>query len=91
MSRTIYKAVLDPGLPSPQSKQLPFGARPLHVGRDTREEGKVAVWFECDPDAQLCGVPLWLVGTGREIPGALVHVGSAVTGDYAWHVYMGRR
>lgn len=91
MSRAIWKVTIDPMVPSPQTVRMPFGAKPLHVDLDTRDESKIAVWFECNPDADQVGVPLWIVGTGHEIPGTTQHLGSVVHRPFAWHVYMGRK
>lgn len=87
MVRHICKAVIDPAAPFPQVRQVPFGAVPLHVDHDTRED-KLAVWFEADPGAQMVGVKLWLVGNGP-VPNGAAYVGSLVVRPMAWHVYMG--
>lgn len=90
MSRAVWKALLDPMERSPQTVEMPFGARPLHVGLDTRDPSKIAVWFEVNPETEQCGIPLWIVGTGHELPGTLPHIGSVVMGPFAWHIYGGR-
>lgn len=91
MSRKVWKVTLHPLLGSPQTHQLPFGAKVVHVDRDPGNPGAVAVWFECDPVEVMTGTLLWLVGTDHEIPGLLQHIGTAVIDPFVWHVYMGRK
>jgi len=51
------------------------------------------VWIEhsdrgwWDPDVQRQSVELVIVGTGHPAPPDLRHVGSAICGEFVWHVY----
>lgn len=91
MARKVWKVVLNADRPCPQVHDLPFGARPLHVDRDTREgPHRVAVWFECDTDADPVGQALWVFGTDHAIPAGPQYVGTVVMGPFAWHVYCGK-
>lgn len=89
--RTIHKVILYAGQPCPQVHQLPFGAKPLHVDRDTRERAidAVACWFEVEDTAQMVGHQFWIARTGEDRMPPGLHIGSVVRETMAWHVYWG--
>lgn len=89
MSRAVWKAVLDLAGPNPDMADLPFGAKAIHVDRDTREPGKIAVWFEVDPECPHVGYHLFICGTGHDLPDGAEHIGSVVMPPFIWHVYLG--
>lgn len=44
------------------------------------------IWMEV-PDNPEVFAHYHTLGTGWEVPNGLVHVGSAICGQYVWHVY----
>lgn len=66
--------------------EVEFGAKLIHVGVDPA--GDPAIWCEVEPSGKTIVLPLFVLGTGHEIPAAAdQHVGSFVDGPFVWHVY----
>lgn len=61
-------------------------AQVIHVGD---QMGKLTIWMEVDTDGPEHPIRFVIVGTGKLRPNAnnCIHVGSAIVGDYVWHVY----
>ena len=64
---------------------IPLGARILHVGF---QGGVVCLWIRVNPEAEKKPHSFFITGTGQECPAStLEHVGTAVSGDFVWHVW----
>ncbi len=65
---------------------LPIGAIIRHVGIDRTDN--IAFWAEGDVDAAPGPQRTFEVyGTGHDVPDAAVYVGTALQGQFVWHVY----
>lgn len=85
--KVIYKYEL-----SPDGDNLPPG-RVVHVGYQGDPSMLPVIWIEHEVDRLTeVPVPYYFFGTGhRFVHGnkTTAHVGSAVCGDFVWHVYKG--
>lgn len=87
MSRTVWKYELPHAT---TGVDLPADSRPLHVAA---QHGKVCMWVEVDPDAELRKQTFYVVGTGHPLPPDVMpptYIGSFLTdadGTYVFHVY----
>lgn len=84
----VYKYPVPPGV---SFVSMPRGSRVLSAGLDPAD--RLCVWAEVpDPDRELAGVEVCVVGTGWLFDGPGPHmafVGTARVGSLVWHVYAG--
>lgn len=66
--------------------EIPTGATVLQVGRQPFSDN-LSVWCEVDPSVLTANRYLQVFGTGHEIPKSAEHWGTAVDGDFVWHLY----
>lgn len=68
---------------------VPYGAKFLHVDRDTRDPDDLAFWFEVETEqAVIVNRPVVIIGTGHPIPADVrKYLGSVKTGAFIWHIY----
>ena len=59
--------------------------RAVHVAM---QDGKPTVWAEVRTDGDVLQRRLLVVGTGYPVPDGCEHVGSAMDGQFVWHVYV---
>lgn len=78
--RRIYKWTLLPTSKVPWSP----GDRVLMVAD---QRGTLTLWAEQEDGNTVPYREFVVVGTGFEAPAGLEHVGSAVCGEFVWHVY----
>ena len=82
---TIWKYTLDIGIAT--AINLSRNARVLHVGQ---QEGTVTIWISLDPVSTDVSERLYhIVGTGwsEENLDRWTHVGTAIVGEFVWHVF----
>lgn len=84
--KSVLKFVLDVRMPT---LRMPDGAKIVHVGHQPERmlEHQVALWAECDTDAEEIERAFVVVGTGNPLRSGVEHVGSALAGSFVWHVY----
>ncbi len=82
MNRTIHKYDFDdePELTIPWTR-----VKVVHVAQQSQV--LPTVWAEVSGTQTQTGHKLHVIGTGWPVPEHLEHVGSAVCGDFVWHVY----
>jgi hypothetical protein len=63
---------------------MPEGARPLHVAvqRDT-----IQMWALVDTERPTVRRTFLACGTGHDIPANSVYIGTALMGQFVWHVF----
>lgn len=85
MSRVIYKYTADAN----GHYHIPFPlAMPVFVAQQFEDQVFPTLWAEVETelkDAAPSGFDTY--GTGHPIPEGSIYAGSAVCGDYVWHVY----
>lgn len=64
---------------------MPEGANIIQVG--TQSPGRITLWAEVDPTAEMVRHFFNVIGTGHKIPPACSYLGSAFDGPFVWHVY----
>jgi len=79
--KVIHKFKTDRGL----SRILVPEGEILLVGSQNNESLPTA-WVAYEAGTEV-SKELLIVGTGWEVPEGVVHIGSAVCGDFVWHVY----
>lgn len=83
--RTIHKQTLEI---ADQLISCPAGARFLTA---QMQHGKLAIWYECDPDQDNKPRIIVVAGTGHELPtvGTLEHIATVqeLDGALVWHVF----
>ena len=86
MRSTIYKYVFPY---SEMSMDIPMwdDSKVLHVGANPSSD-QVAVWVQhsLERDDAATTVNFTFVGTGWDFDSNLEHVGTAILGNYVWHV-----
>lgn len=87
MTRTVYKYELDDEV---TELGLDTEAKVVLVAQQ-HERTFPTIWIEHDPDASCCWHRFYVTGTGHPIPVNTTHVGSAICGEFVWHIYQGRR
>lgn len=84
MARTVWKFLVPfrggPRAPVPRHGEV------VHCGPDP-ETGVPAVWIEVDPGAEIEMRQFVAIATGAAVPPGALHRGTAICGDYVWHVY----
>jgi hypothetical protein len=81
--KTIWKYEID--ITGYQEITTPLEWKPVHVGIDPH--GKLCIWAEVEVDQRNQRRRIHVRGTGHEAPEKAAHIGSAVMGQYVWHVY----
>jgi hypothetical protein len=82
MKRAIFKITLSikDGV---QVFSLPGSVSPVFVAE---QHGRLCVWCAVQPDEPETEIKLTVFGTGQEYPPLLAYVGSAICGQFVWHV-----
>lgn len=84
--KTVYKYPIP--LITGGEETLPLRGKIVHVGTQDSFPDVISVWAEYDDSVEPTDVRLFVVGTGHRIyPESAEHVGSAIAGQYVWHVY----
>jgi len=65
---------------------IPQDSRVVHVGRDP-ESGMPCLWMEVNTESPRVVKNFWVKGTGWGIQEDLVYIGSAICGEFVWHIY----
>lgn len=82
--KVIYKYLLD--LTYKQTLYLPPGFIVRHVAN---QAGAVTMWIEIDNSRKpTTPVDFYVNGTAHEVIKGLTYCGTALVGDFVWHVYM---
>lgn len=81
---TVYKYPMK--ITGKQTIQMPEDSLTILVAE---QNGTLCMWAEVDTESPLEEKEFYIYGTGHEIShdGAM-HLGSAVVGNFVWHVYM---
>jgi hypothetical protein len=82
--KTVWKYELK--LLDEQIVTLPYKSRCVHVGADPK--GRLCLWAEVETDNPLVEYGVRVEGTGHPLSEGFIHVGSAVIGNFVWHVYL---
>lgn len=84
---TIYKYELHAKLGESEIVGVPAGSKPVHVGLDPN--GIRSVWMEVETTQPKVNMPVWIFGTGHEIPShpSLQYFGSIHDRIFIWHVF----
>lgn len=82
---TIWKFVLD-GTTGPFDVKIPAPGHIQHVGIDPESRG-IAFWAQVDPEAPARLRRFQIFGTGWAIPSDANPVGTAIDGDFVWHLF----
>lgn len=81
--RAVWKfAVL--GGTVPYVEPLPAGAKVLHLGQ---QRGLPHIWVEVEETAAAEDRTFQVIGTGQEIPGGAVYIGTWQEPPFVWHLY----
>lgn len=81
--RTIWKYKLS--WQPIQNIEVPKNAKFLKVDN---QFDYITLWYEVESEEKVTSIPIWIVGTGHEIPEeATKYLGTALVGDYVWHIY----
>lgn len=95
MKKTVWKFLLRQYGPLPPTVEeltinMPAGAKVLHVGV---QDSDLMLWALVDPDALPEPRNLVIAGTGHlfDLPPSGLHLGSAQTRSFVWHVFETRR
>lgn len=83
--RRVYKYPLTFGPGQTQTTlELPYAYQFLHFGF---QDGNPIVWALVNPDNPSVQRTLRVVGTGWDLEEGSEHRGTAIEGDYVWHLF----
>ena len=80
--KTIHKYPLS--LQREQKIDTPFDWRFLTV---QMQNGVITIWAEVIPDGKTIARPVYIVGTGHDVPKFGSYRGTVQDGSFVWHVY----
>ena len=83
--RTIFKYPLDLGGSWPQV--IATSGTPVFRHFDMQGDTP-CVWAEVDPNAAVEETKVVIVGTGHSIPDGFRYFGTAMHGQFVWHLYV---
>lgn len=83
--QTIYKYALP--IKDKVSVMMPGGGE--HILLVAEQNGSLTVWAQVDTEKPDRARVLHIVGTGHPLDNVkgMFHIGSAIVGQYVWHVY----
>ena len=86
MSKMVYKYHLPIGASRKKLRlRSPPGIPPALLGEDPK--GDFCVWFEVDDEHHEVERTFFIIPTGYTVSADCFHQGSAVCGDFVWHLY----
>ena len=80
----IFKYTLSLGAPTFMTFPDPTKMLMFQIQR-----GVPTIWCEIEENsaAPTCNLEYRVLATGDEIPVGMIHLGSAISGDFVWHLY----
>jgi hypothetical protein len=93
---TVFKTTLK--IEDEQKVKMQQGSRIVKVGE---QQGKLTLWYVCDPEAEMVEETFYVVATGQQMPDTFpgAYVDSVQVGDFkvdtppqmVWHVFFKRK
>lgn len=85
MSNTIHKQHVFVGS---NKIIVPAGSKFLQA---QKQKDQIAVWYQCDPNAELIESDILIVGTGWNLPelsvGSWQYMNTFQEGEFVWHAF----